>query len=149
LAEGQTVNSDSHLYVCWDEPLATAIAALQQGLVSLDDVKQAAERRRTVRPLIGMLALHQRQLTMSQVFRILEVQAETNELFGLIAVKLGYLTESKLNDLLQDQARLTPSLVDALAALGTLTMEQADLLRKQIQTHLRMQPNDQLLSSLT
>lgn len=142
------MNSDSQLYVSWDEPLATALAVLGQGLGTIEQVTSAAQRRRGARPLIGMLALQQRKLTMVQVFRVLEVQAETGELFGLIAIKLGYLSDADLTDLLHQQAKLTPSLADTLASSRVLTLEQAALLRGQIQEQLRTQPDSQPLPSL-
>lgn len=130
---------DTKLAVSWDEPLETTLAVLAAGLVSVEQLKDAAATRRRKRPVIGKLALKQGMMSMSQVFRVLEQQAFTGELFGEVAVSLGFLNDVDLFKLLQLQAALAPALVDVLVAQGAITAAVRDELQTQVRQRLRAQ----------
>lgn len=130
---------DTKLAVSWDEPLETTLAVLAGGLVSVEQLKDAAATRRRKRPVIGKLALKQGMMSMSQVFRVLEQQAFTGELFGEVAVSLGFLNDVDLFKLLQLQAALAPALVDVLVAQGAITAAVRDELQTQVRQRLRAQ----------
>jgi hypothetical protein len=130
---------DTKLAVSWDEPLETTLAVLAAGLVTVEQLKEAAATRRRKRPVIGKLALKQGMMSMAQVFRVLEQQAFTGELFGEVAVSLGFLNEVDLFKLLQLQAALAPALVDVLVAQGAITAATRDELQVHIRQRLRVQ----------
>ena len=124
----------------WDEPLNTALAALAQGVATVEQLEAAAESRRQERPAIGELALAERKLNMAQVMQILGEQAITGELFGKIAVRLNHLSTADVNALLHLQATLTPDLSDILVSQGVLTADQAEALRNDVRGQLRGVP---------
>jgi len=123
-----------------DEALETALAALAEGMATVDELRRAAYARRQARPVIGKLALTERKLRMPEVFRILGQQAITGEMFGDLAVRMGLLDEAGLNDLLRLQATLTPALSDVLVTQGILTSAQAEALRNNVRQRLRSPP---------
>jgi hypothetical protein len=67
------------------------------------------------------------KLTVAQVFEILGQQARVGGLFGQIARQMGLLSQVELYDLLELQSQLTPTMTEALIALGTITPSQAQL----------------------
>lgn len=138
---------DTKLAVSWDEPLETSLAVLAAGLVTVEQLHEAAATRRRKRPVIGKLALKQGMMSMAQVFRVLEQQAFTGELFGEVAVNLGFLNEVDLFKLLQLQAALAPPLVDVLVAQGSISAETRDEL--QLQVRLRLRGQRELTTALT
>jgi len=138
---------DTRLAVSWDEPLETTLALLAEGLVTVEQLQEAAATRRRKRPVIGKLALKHGMMSMAHVFRVLEQQAFTGELFGEVAVNLGYLNEVDLFKLLQLQAALAPPLVDVLVNQGAITSAKRDELQQLVCKRLRKQR--ELTSSLT
>lgn len=130
---------DTNLAVSWDEPLETLLAVLAAGLVTVEQLHEAAATRRRKRPVIGKLALKQGMMSMAQVFRVLEQQAFTGELFGEVAVNLGFLNEVDLFKLLQLQAALAPALIDVLVAQGSISAATRDELQLQVRLRLRGQ----------
>ena len=108
-----------------DETLTTALAAIELGVATIDQLQLANDWRRKRRPQIGKLALIHGKLTVAQVFDVLSQQAETGGLFGQTAVQLGFMTLGDLYELLQKQAALTPTLADALVNQGVISPEQA------------------------
>ena len=130
----------------WDESAETALAALAEGMATVDELQAAINARRQSRPAIGQLALQQRKLKVAQVFEILQKQAGTNRLFGETAVELGFLEPDDVHELLQLQASRTPPLSDVLERLGVLTPEQAEMLRAQVRSRLRCQSEPDMAS---
>lgn len=108
-----------------DELGETAIAVIEAGWATTDDVRRGHAWRVDHRPQLGKLALMSGSLTVRQVFAVLKRQAIAGGLFGEIAVELGYLDRGTLYDLLEQQTRLTPTLSDALLNLAIITPEQA------------------------
>lgn len=123
-----------------DEPLETALAALSCGYVTIEQLQDAASKRRQRRPVIGRLGLKQGLLSMAQVFRILEQQAITGELFGEIAVRLRFLSEVELYKLLDLQSHLAPMLADVLVREGYLSAEQRAEIAEQVKQRLQDSP---------
>ena len=123
--------------IAWEEAVETALAALDAGWATLDELIAALADRRRARPEIGKLALSARKLTMKQVFQILEQQAIDGKLFGEIAVDKGFLTEIDVEQLLAAQATLCPTLSEILVANKTISSEQASTLRNRLRERLR------------
>jgi hypothetical protein len=108
-----------------DELCETAMAVIEAGWGTTDDVRRASAWRMSHRPQLGKLALMSGNLKVQQVFEVLRRQAIVGGLFGEIAVELGFLERGTLYELLEQQARLTPTLSDALLNLAIITPEQA------------------------
>lgn len=114
-----------------DECFETALAVIERGWASVDQLRSAHAWRYEHRPRLGKLAMSQGQLTVAQVFAILREQAVSGALFGELAVQLGFLDRGSLYGLLQEHARLTPTLLDALVAISVISTKQADFIREQ------------------
>lgn len=108
-----------------EELCETAMAVIEAGWGTTDDVRRGNAWRMSHRPQLGKLALMSGSLTVQQVFEVLRRQALVGGLFGELAVELGYLERGTLYELLEQQARLTPTLSDALLNLTIITPEQA------------------------
>ena len=98
--------------------LQTALAVLEAGWATIDEVRHANEWRHAQRPELGKLAMTRGKLSMAQVFAILGDQALAGRLFGETAVEMGLLNNSDVYELLLIQADLTPTLAAALATVG-------------------------------
>src|SRR4051812_44381988 len=115
------MTADSRSDKPWEEPLEFAITALALGFVTVEDLRAAAVARRQARPLVGQLAVKNRQLSIHQVFQILGEQATTGEPFGEVAVRMGLMDAKGLNELLVLQAGRTPQLSEVLVDQSVLT----------------------------
>ena len=110
---------------------AAALAVLDAGLATTQQLRDANAWRHTQRPQIGKLAMSQGKLSMGQIFEILSTQAANGKLFGEIAVELGFL-QDELYFLLKQQEELTPTLLESLVTLGFITTMQAEVLALRI-----------------
>ncbi len=113
-----------------NETLEIALAVLERGWATPNDLRRAQAWRNAAGPKLGTLAMRRGQLTMDHVFEILGEQAISGGLFGEIAVQLGHLDKGDLHELLELQATQVPTLMDALTALSLITSKQADELHQ-------------------
>jgi hypothetical protein len=95
----------------------------RNGLVSADQVLEAAERQVNDRPPIGRLALEQKLMTMHQVAEVLAAQADARKAFGRIAVERGFLREIDVARLLMIQNDRTKPIDDYLVAMGAIDQQ--------------------------
>jgi hypothetical protein len=131
-AANEQAQCDVEMSVSWDEPLDTALIVLANGWASVAQLSEAIQLRRSCRPKIGELAIHEGRMTIAQVFRVLEHEAVHGGLFGEIAIDKGLLDEADLYKLLRIQAMRTPRLTAILLANGLLTEQQVETLKQQI-----------------
>jgi len=108
-----------------NEVLATALAVLDAGWATTDQLRAADAWRRKTHPQLGKLAMTQGKLRVSEVFDVLSHQATDGGLFGQIAIEKGLMDKGDLYELLELQAKLTPTLTDALVMLGIISPDQA------------------------
>lgn len=108
--------------------METVIAVLERRWATPADLRRALQWRSDRTPRIGKLAMTCGKLTVAQVFEVLGRQAIVGGLFGEVAVEMGFLSHRNIHELVALQQSLTPGLADALAAIGKVSLEQAQLL---------------------
>ena len=92
----------------------------RNGLVSAEQVLDAAERQANERVPIGRLALEQKLLTVKQVAQVLSLQANERKPFGRIAVEHGLLSEADVAYLLMVQIDRTKPIDEYLVEMGAI-----------------------------
>lgn len=103
-----------------------AIHLLRTGLITAEQLCDAAEYCDSKRPPIGLLAVRKGKLTMGQLFRVLGQQADDNRQFGQVARDMGFMTDRDVSELLLAQQEATPSVPHRLVEMGVLTESQLD-----------------------
>jgi hypothetical protein len=121
-----------------EESLDTALIVLGNGWATVAQLSEAAQLRRSSRPKIGELAIHEGRMTIAQVFRVLEHEAVNGGLFGENAVEKGLLNEADLYELLRIQAAKTPELTAILLTQGVLTEQQVEAVKQQIKSQYEL-----------
>ncbi|MDX1963827.1 MAG: hypothetical protein SFX18_11775 [Pirellulales bacterium] len=109
----------------------TALAVLEHGWATIDQLRGANHWRLAQASKIGKLALVKGKLTMAQVFTVLAEQDCRGKMFGETAVELGYLTYQDVYELLLEQANGIPNLLDALVTQNVISPHQAALIEKE------------------
>lgn len=140
---------DKRPFTYWDEAVEVALAVLETGLITKEQLRKCLDIRRKSRPPIGKLAVLSRTLSMGQVFRILEHQADSSKPFGRVAIDLGFMNETQLGNLLHNQADSTAPLTEVLVTEDLITRTQADLILKRINDHVRAQYEQLRATALT
>lgn len=120
-----------------DEPVETAIAAISAGWATPQEIADAAEYRRTQRPLIGQLLLKNRKLNAHQVFEVLGEAATSDKPFGKIAIEKGFTTEAIVEEVVFKQYCMSPPLWKVLVDRGVITPAQADSIQASTRARLR------------
>ena len=92
----------------------------RNGLVSAEQVLEAAERQANDRVPIGRLALEQKLLTVKQVAEVLSLQANEHMPFGRLAVEHGLLSEADVAHLLMLQIDRTRPIDEYLMDMGAI-----------------------------
>ncbi|MFT3952640.1 MAG: chemotaxis protein CheX [Oscillospiraceae bacterium] len=94
---------------------------INRGIVTMAQLSEAFERKKTTRLRLGTIAMNEGVLTAAQVEEIHQTQMTTDRRFGDIAIEKGYLTKTKLEELLSGQPSDYLVLGQALADGGVLT----------------------------
>ena len=96
---------------------------VERGLLTEEQLLEALEQQRTMRPSIGRLALEHRLLDLDQVVEVIERQATSPMRFCALAVELGFLTPAQREELLVAQSEAHTPLGQVLAATGALPID--------------------------
>jgi hypothetical protein len=92
----------------------------RNGLVTAEQIVEAAQRQISDRAPIGRLALESKKMTMSQVAKVLSIQANEQKAFGRIALENGFLSEADLAYLLMLQSDRTKPIAEYLIEMGAI-----------------------------
>ena len=95
-----------------------------EGLVSEDQILEAAAHQAESNRRLGDLAVEAGLLTPAQVEELLSLQRETDMAFGVLAVSRGFVTKRHMDELLFRQQVHQIHLGEALLSLGHLSPEQ-------------------------
>jgi CheY-specific phosphatase CheX len=106
---------------------------LERGRISSQQLYDALEFQRHVKPPVGVLALEQGLLTAEQVRVILGRQSHSDKRFGELAVTMGMLKQAQLDELLQHQISHKIQLGEALIVKGFLSVDAIDKELKEYQ----------------
>lgn len=97
---------------------------VRSGCITADQLIEAIEYREKHKPPIGQIAIQKRRLSVSDCFQVLSRQAIQAASFGRIARDLKLLTKRQVADLLLMQDEQTPSIGEALIAIGAIDEEE-------------------------
>nr|WP_092069483.1 chemotaxis protein CheX [Dendrosporobacter quercicolus]NSL47489.1 chemotaxis protein CheX [Dendrosporobacter quercicolus DSM 1736]SDL91620.1 Chemotaxis phosphatase CheX [Dendrosporobacter quercicolus] len=99
---------------------------LNQGLLAPEQIREALESRRAVRPKLGVLAIDQGFLTAVQVEEIHRLQHTVDKRFGEIALDKGYLSVEQLAALLAAQENEQLNFGQILVERGFMSFKQLE-----------------------
>ncbi len=93
---------------------------VDQGLISSDQLREAAALQQENNLLLGIMALNKGYLSQAQLEAILDEQKKINKKFGQIAYERNWMNQDQINELLQEQSKNHCFLGNALTRLGYL-----------------------------
>lgn len=96
---------------------------LEKGRITSQQLFEALEFQKTVKPPVGVLALEQGLLTTEQIKLVLARQSNTDKRFGELAVSLGLLSQAQIDGLLQQQTSHKIFLGEALIIKGYIGID--------------------------
>jgi CheY-specific phosphatase CheX len=99
---------------------------LEKGRISSQQLCEALEFQRSIKPPVGVLALEQGLLTTEQIKKVLARQSHSDKRFGELAVAMGLLSQAQIDELLQRQTTHKVHLGEALIVKGFLSVDVLD-----------------------
>jgi len=105
---------------------------LEKGRITSQQLFEALEFQKNVKPPVGVLALEQGLLTTEQIRLVLARQSNTDKRFGELAVSLGLLSQAQIDGLLQQQTSHKIFLGEALIIKGYIGI---DVLEKELKEY--------------
>ena len=91
---------------------------LEKGRITSQQLFEALEFQKQVKPPVGVLALEQGILTTEQIKSVLSRQSNGDKRFGELAVFMGLLSQAQIDELLQRQTSHKIHLGEALIVKG-------------------------------
>jgi len=91
---------------------------LEKGRITSQQLFEALEFQKQVKPPVGVLALEQGLLTTEQIQLVLARQSNGDKRFGELAVFMGLLSQAQIDELLQRQTSHKIHLGEALIVKG-------------------------------
>jgi hypothetical protein len=99
---------------------------VERGLINEQQLLEALEAQRSMRPSIGRIAFERGVLDLDQVVAVMEAQAQSPLRFCALAVELGYMTTAQRDELLAEQEQGRVPLGQVLASLGTVPADELE-----------------------
>lgn len=99
---------------------------LEKGRITSQQLVEALEFQKNVKPPLGVLALEQGMLTTEQIKTVLTRQSHTNKRFGELAMVMGLLSQNQIDELLQLQTSHKVHLGEALIVKGFIGVDGLD-----------------------
>src|SRR5262245_22254645 len=99
---------------------------LEKGRITSQQLFDALEFQKNVKPPVGVLALEQGLLNADQVKTVLARQSHGDKRFGELALAMGLLSQTQIDELLQRQASHKIYLGEALLVKGFISVDILD-----------------------
>ncbi|HWR39348.1 MAG TPA: hypothetical protein VN611_07590 [Patescibacteria group bacterium] len=99
---------------------------LNKGILTAQQLFEAADLQRSVRVKLGVLAINNGIMHANQVEEVHYLQRIQDRKFGEIALEKNYITDTQLDELLDSQRRRQISLSQAIVDKGFLSLTQLE-----------------------
>ncbi len=99
---------------------------VEQGYITRTQLIEAYKLQESNRAKLGVIAVAEKLMNIAQAEQVNTLQSSMDKKFGDIAVEKGYLTQTQVERLLGLQGNSYPAWLQAVVALGFISMEKLD-----------------------